>query len=158
VLVPVAMSSQQQPPYIDDAATPEASVASPYVAPPSISHTVKRGETLSQIARHYRVSTKALQAWNGLRKGRVVVGQRLSIHKGAAIRSAGVESRGNKIRSTKSTDPSTITYRVRRGDTLYSIARRFDVDMVALKRWNNISDKRGLVSGTRVAIPAHLKS
>ena len=157
VLVPVAMSSQQ-PAHIDDGATPEAAVASPYVAPPSISHTVKRGETLSQIARRYRVSTKALQTWNGLRNGKVVVGQQLSIRKGAAIRSAKVEPRENKVRATKSNDSRTITYRVRRGDTLYSIARRFDVDMVALKRWNNISDKRGLVSGTRVAIPAHLKS
>jgi membrane-bound lytic murein transglycosylase D len=157
VLVPVAMSSQQ-PAQIDDGATPEASVAAPYSAPPSISHTVKRGETLSKIARHYRVSTKALQAWNGLRKGRVVVGQRLTIRKGGTAQLVDAELKPRLSKPAKSPNGDTITYRVQRGDTLYSIARRFDVDMVALKRWNNISGKRGLVSGTRVAIPARLKS
>ena len=156
VLVPVVMSTRQTA-HIDDEATPEAAVAAPYVAPPSISHIVKRGESLAEIARHYHVSSKALQAWNGLRKGRVVVGQRLAIHNRSLSQVAGIEPKARKVSAAKSVDRN-ITYRVQRGDTLYSIARRFDVDMVALKRWNNISDKRGLQSGSRVSIPAHLKS
>jgi membrane-bound lytic murein transglycosylase D len=158
VLVPVAMTSQQQPAHIDHEATPESSVASPYVAPPSISHTVKRGETLSKIARRYGVSGKALQAWNGLRKGRVVVGQQLTIRTRSPVRVAQAAPRTQKVSASKSADARVISYRVQRGDTLYSIARRFDVDMVALKRWNNISGKRGLQSGTRVTIPSNLKS
>jgi membrane-bound lytic murein transglycosylase D len=157
ILVPVAMSSQQ-PAHIDDSATPEAAVASPYVAPPSVTHIVKRGENLSKIARRYGVSNKALQAWNGLRKGRVVVGQHLTIRTRSAVRVAQAAPKARKVNTAKSAEARTITYRVQRGDTLYSIARRFDVDMVALKRWNNITDKRGLQSGARVTIPAQLKS
>ena len=156
VLVPVANTSQQ-PAHIDDEATPEAAVASPYVAPPTISHIVTRGESLVTIAHHYRVSTKSLQAWNHLGKRRIVIGQRLTIHNHAATNVAHEEPQTRKVSAAKSSPPA-ISYRVQRGDTLYSIARRFDVDVVALKRWNNISDKRGLLSGTRVAIPAHLKS
>lgn len=154
ILVPVAMT-MQQPAHIDDDATPESALAAPYVAPPSISHTVKRGESLSKIARRYGVSAKSLQAWNGLKKGRVVVGQRLTLHKRSS-QIAAVDPKVRKGGVAKSADARS--YRVQRGDTLYSIARRFDVDITALKRVNNISEKRGLLSGARVAIPAQLKS
>ena len=157
ILVPVSLTAQQEA-HIDHNGTPEASVAAPYIAPPSIIHTVKRGESLGEIARRYGVSTKALQAWNGLRKGHVVVGQHLTIRKGARTQFAAVTPLARKSNTKKSAASQTITYRVQRGDTLYSIARRFDVNLVALKRWNKISDKRGLMSGTRVEIPAHIKS
>ena len=155
ILVPMAMPSEQ-PAYFDQNATPEAAVAAPYVAPPRISHTVKRGESLAIIARRYGVSAKSLQAWNDLRKGRVVVGQRLIVRKGSATQVAVVASKGREPGAAKSADARS--YRVQRGDTLYSIARRFDVDITALKRVNNISEKRGLLSGTRVAIPPQLRS
>ena len=76
----------------------------------------------------------------------------------ALVRVAQAVPRTQKVSTSKSADARIISYRVQRGDTLYSIARRFDVDMVALKRWNNISGKRGLQSGTRVTIPSNLKS
>lgn len=44
-------------------------------------HTVKRGETLYRLARHYRQSVGNLAKWNGLRKSsRLKVGQKLRIH------------------------------------------------------------------------------
>ncbi len=154
VLVPME-AAQQHPSHFDQDATPEAAVAAPYIAPPGFSHTVKSGESLGKIARRYGVSAKSLQAWNGLRKGRVVVGQRLTIHQ-RVTQVAAVESKARKGNASKSGD--TRSYRVQRGDTLYSIARRFDVDITALRRVNNISETRGLLSGMRVAIPAQLKS
>lgn len=157
VLVPVSLTGEEDV-HIDHNGTPESSVAAPYIPPPSIKHTVKRGESLAKIARHYGVSTKALQAWNGLRKGRVVVGQQLTIHKHAPAQFVAAEPRNHKVVTKETAANRTVTYRVQRGDTLYSIARRFDVDMDALKRWNKISEKRGLLSGTRVEIPAHIKS
>ena len=60
--------------------------------------------------------------------------------------------------SAASKTNQTVTYKIQRGDTLYSIARRFDVNIDALKRWNKISARRGLLSGSRVEIPIHLKS
>ena len=153
ILVPVALNSDQAA-NIDHDSTPEASLASP--SAPTTSHVVRRGESLSQIARRYRVSTATLQAWNGLKKGRVVVGQRLTVRKSVNVEIARNASSHTPATAKKST--GTISYRVQRGDTLYSIARHFEVDVTALKRWNNISEKRGLLAGTRVEIPAHLKS
>ena len=43
-------------------------------------------------------------------------------------------------------------YTVRRGDTLYSIAQRFAVDLDDLLRWNKLSAKKRLQPGDKVTI------
>ncbi|MCS7060356.1 MAG: PA14 domain-containing protein [Anaerolineae bacterium] len=62
------------------AASPEAGAARPassdYVC---VYHTVKRGDTLTRIANHYRVTIQAIQRANGLRGTRIYIGQRLCI-------------------------------------------------------------------------------
>jgi membrane-bound lytic murein transglycosylase D len=42
-------------------------------------YRVRRGDTLSSIARHHRVSVADLRSWNGLTQNRITVGQRLKI-------------------------------------------------------------------------------
>jgi LysM repeat protein len=42
-------------------------------------YLVRRGDTLSSIARHHRVSVADLRAWNGLTQNRIIIGQRLRI-------------------------------------------------------------------------------
>ena len=154
ILVP---TSAELPGHIDSNATPESSVAAP--APPRTSHVVRRGETLSSIAHRYGVSTHQLLAWNHVRKGRVVSGQRLMIRRDGGEQSVGNEpERTVKVAVAPRKSDRAINYKVQRGDTLYSIARRFDVNVDELKRWNKISPRRGLQSGSRVEIPAHLRS
>lgn len=157
ILVPVTEHLNQVT-YIDHESTPEAALAAPYRPSRPATHVVRHGETLSKIARRYRVSAATLQAWNGLTKGRVVVGQRLTVRKAGNVKIASAAPKNQRVNISKRESSSTITYRVQRGDTLYSIARRFDVDVAVLKRWNKISGKRGLSAGTRVEIPAPLKS
>ena len=157
ILVPVILNLDQAV-HIDYDATPEAALASPYVPGPTTSHTVRRGETLSKIARRYGVSPSTLQAWNGLKNGRVVVGQRLTVRRLGDVKVALTTRKSQPVSASNRVATGNITYRVQRGDTLYSIAERFDVDVAALKRLNNISHKRGLLSGTRVEIPVPLKS
>lgn len=50
------------------------------------SHVISRGDTLSGIAEHYRVSLAALRAANGLRSDRIAVGQVLQIPSGSMTR------------------------------------------------------------------------
>jgi membrane-bound lytic murein transglycosylase D len=157
ILVPVGLNLDQSA-RIDHESTPEAALASPMIPVSTTSHVVRRGETLSKIARRYHVSITTLQSWNGLKKGQMLVGQRLIVGKSRNIEVARAEPKNQRVAISQATTSTTITYRVQRGDTLYSIARRFEVDVMALKRWNKISDKRGLLAGTRVEIPAHLKS
>lgn len=49
--------------------------------PRSVYHTIRRGQTLSVIAKRYGVSVKELRKWNGIRKGKLSPGKRLRIYK-----------------------------------------------------------------------------
>ncbi len=93
----------------------------------SVTHKVKRGEVLAEIAKRHGVSVKQIMAANSLKSSRVKVGQVLKIN--AAEASSASKNKSKKSEKTK-------TYIVKRGDTLHSIAEKFDVAVSDLKRWN----------------------
>ena len=86
-------------------------------------HRVEQGETLSGIARKYGISTTAVAQANGLDPSATVwVGDKLII----------------PAKAPRNQPGKLVGYRVRRGDTLRSIAEQFDVSVAELKRWNSI--------------------
>jgi len=85
-------------------------------------HSTEAGETLTDIARRYRVTVPAIEAANHLEP-------RATVPQGFLL-------------NVPTTPPPTVhlvRYRVQRGDTLAGIADRFDVTVAQLKRWNGIS-------------------
>jgi membrane-bound lytic murein transglycosylase D len=104
------------------------------------SHTVRRGDTLSDIANRYGVTVNAIKAANGLSSSRIYPGKVLRIP-------AGVGSP-----QTQKTASGGTTYRVRKGDTLYDIAQRFGVSISALRRANGLSSSR-IYPGDVLQIP-----
>lgn len=108
----------------------ESSNESEPIAQRGVTHKVKKGEVMQSIAKRYGVSVKQIMAANSLRTSRVKVGQLLSINTETAKKSTGNETKNSKKANKKQ------TYTVKRGDTLHSIAERFDVAVVDLKRWN----------------------
>jgi membrane-bound lytic murein transglycosylase D len=92
-------------------------------------HRVRFGETLSGIAMKYRVPVRHIVHANGLRSARWIrAGQRLKI-----------PLRGRIILASKASDPeSTIHYRVRRGDSLWLIAQRYNTTVAKIKALNQI--------------------
>jgi len=97
-------------------------------APAARSYRVKRGDNLGSIAKANRVSVKQLQSWNGMRGNSLKVGQVLALRGGNAPSAAGNRVADAKQRSTQ--------YKVRKGDSYYLVAKRFNVEMKHLKRWN----------------------
>ncbi|MDH0305124.1 MULTISPECIES: lytic transglycosylase domain-containing protein [unclassified Pseudomonas] len=97
-------------------------------APAARSYRVKRGDNLGSIAKANRVSVKQLQAWNRLRGNNLKVGQVLALRGGSAPSAAANRVADAKQRSTQ--------YKVRKGDSYYLVAKRFNVEMKHLKRWN----------------------
>lgn len=93
-------------------------------------HRVRRGENLTTIASSYGVTVADLKDWNNLAGSRIKAGQRLRVAGPSATDPKG----GNMI--AESSDSKTI-YRVRRGDSLWSIARKFGVSLDKLKEWND---------------------
>ena len=118
-------------------------------------HTVRPGETLVTISRNLRVSRSDLAEANYLTvKSRVHTGEKLIIPRPPAALMASqpdrptptVESRpaverASIVSTAPTTDePETVrrVYRVRRGDTLASIARTFAINVSSIKQWNRL--------------------
>jgi membrane-bound lytic murein transglycosylase D len=119
-------------------------------------YTVKKGETLQTIARRLKVSRTDLADANYLsQKARVQVGQQLVIPREPTQLLAAradtpapvTESRqldtvvaasNVEVPSPVRAEQSRTVYRVKRGDTLSSIARFFDTTVASLKSWNRL--------------------
>ena len=88
-------------------------------------HTVTEGETLATVARSYHTTSRAIAEANSLDGKELASGTKLIIPVAAG---RDVEAIAYSRRLTR--------YRVRRGDTLTSVAEDFGVPVVRLKRWN----------------------
>jgi membrane-bound lytic murein transglycosylase D len=96
-------------------------------------HRIEAGETLTSIAKKYRVTPAAISDANNLdRHAALDVGEKLIIPAAAPA-----ESKSRLVR-----------YRVRKGDTLGGIADRFSVPTEDVRKWNHMSTNhvsRGMV-------------
>ena len=124
------------------------------VAESSGTHRVRRGETLSTIARKYGVSMKALQRANGLRSAnRIRVGQRLKVPGLELPPPAEPVPVAPQTASAPEPAPSEGVYRVKRGDTLASIARRFGISAGDLAAVNRIQNANQIHPGQVIELP-----
>lgn len=109
-------------------------------------HRVRTGETLSTIARRYRTSVSAIQRANNLRSSHFIrAGKRLKIPR-----------RGYTVAQSpppaKKPIPSSGLHRVRKGDSLWIIAKQYGTDVKAIMSLNNLSSSR-LYIGQKLKIP-----
>lgn len=110
----------------------------------AIRYKVKKGDGLISIAKRYGVSVKQLLASNALKNDQVKVGQILTIE--AVNKNVSTAAHDEDISSAKGK-----TYIVRRGDTLHTIAQKFDVGVMDLRRWNKKISTR-IRPGNRLTI------
>ncbi len=120
-------------------------------------YKVRRGDTLGRIARRFGVRTGDIVAENNIRRpNRLRIGQVLTIPLyGSSIRTASRSIRYRQPRNVPPPDPSThraISYRIRRGDTLASISKRYGVTMANLQDWNKLSNPGDIIAGRRLTI------
>lgn len=105
-------------------------------------YTVRSGDSLSAIAQRFNTQVSALQRANNIQGSRIIAGESLLIPR--AYRSASPLQAPNAPiyaarESTNSAEQSRPTrYTVRSGDSLWSIARRFDLSSSDLAQWNGI--------------------
>jgi peptidoglycan endopeptidase LytE len=96
-------------------------------------YKVRSGDTLEKIARSHDVSIDQIRRWNRLSSSRIYPGQELTIYPDATA-SSGVAA---KEETGKPTNNTTL-YKVRKGDTLWDIARAHNVGESDLKAWNKL--------------------
>jgi len=142
---------------------------------PKLVHTVKSGESLSTIAKKYRVSTRNMARWNGMAERDVLrVGKKLTVwKKGEPITSKPaiadnplpeekpVSTPLLELASAPNTLPPAsedrqIVYKVRSGDSLGKIATRFNTSVSKITAWNNMDKNKILRPGQSLIIYTNL--
>ena len=108
----------------------------------NLTYNVQSGDTLYSIALKYNTTPVAIMRKNNLTNNLLTVGQTLIIPND-------IESTGNNQEQTDTEN----TYIVQKGDSLYSISRKFGITIDALKNNNNIVDNT-LIVGQVLKIPA----
>lgn len=99
---------------------------------PTRNYRVRPGDGVTQIAQQFGITSSELRAINGLSDWQLRAGQNLVIP---------ININKNK----------SFTYKVRQGDSLKQIAKRFKISIVDLRRWNNLEGD-AIKPGTRLTL------
>jgi membrane-bound lytic murein transglycosylase D len=125
---------------------------------PYVAHEVAKRETLQSIAHQYGTSAVVLAKINGLVGMRVSPGQSLKIPQINGNLPDKVVLAASRVDKPEPDAPGhkerQIVYRVRAGETLYSIARRNNIPVSTLARLNNMETGDALMKGQRLVIKA----
>ena len=104
-------------------------------------HRVRRGQTLSGIARHYGTTVKKIKRLNGLKGSQVLVGQKLKV-RGKVTKTRKVVARYHKVR---------------RGENLTAIAQRYGTSVSHIKSINRLKTSR-LYVGQKIKLRGQPKA
>ncbi len=107
-----------------------------------IVYRVRAGETLTSIARHNNMPVSTLARLNNMGTGdSLIKGQRLV-----------VQASSRHYRDEGVVTGRRVLYTVRRGDTVASISRQFQVSIAQLKTWNGINERHRIKAGKRLVM------
>lgn len=126
--------------------------------PNQILHIVQRGDTVSSLALRYNSTTQAIIAANGLDSSALIfAGQGLIIPVRSLPTSTPVPEQPTQVVPTATTTPLPPTptaYVIQRGDSLTSIAARFNTTVGALVQQNGITNPNRIFAGQQLIIPS----
>lgn len=103
-------------------------------------HTVRAGDTWWDIANHYKVGVRQLTKWNNKAPADTLhLGQKLVVF-----------TKGKSTSSNKRV--RTINYKIRSGDSLWKISKKFNVSVAQVREWNGLSDRTLLKPGQNLTL------
>lgn len=121
---------------------------------PFTRYKVRKGDTLSRIAREYHTEVTALLALNNMdRRDTLFVGKSLKVPVTEQERqkdSSSNKSSGNSAVREK----ASLVYKVKRGDTIFKIARKHHAQVSAILKLNNMKLNDPLFAGTELKVPS----
>ena len=109
-------------------------------------HIVKSGENLGLIARKYRTTVGRIKSLNRMRSSRIYPGQKLVVFVGQRDKSASISKKRKK------SGGNFKYHTVRKGDTLWDLAQKYNASVSQIRRWNGIRNSHRLKLGEKLIV------
>jgi membrane-bound lytic murein transglycosylase D len=110
------------------------------------SYKVKSGESIGQISERYKVSASSIRKWNHLKSNKIIAGTNLKIYSDAGINDLSdnpvVTKSKTKVEKNIPVKKSVDYYTVKRGDSLFEIAKKNGVSVDDLKKLNKLNGNK----------------
>ncbi|MBL3656684.1 lytic transglycosylase domain-containing protein [Fulvivirga sediminis] len=104
-------------------------------------HVVKPGETLYSISRMYNITIKDLLAWNDMDiSQKLSINQKLVIYNKSMIEGEKRMAEDEKSAPVERSEVEEIYHTVVQGDTMYNIAKKYEVTIEEIMKWNDKTD------------------
>jgi LysM repeat protein len=113
-----------------------------------ITYMVKKGDTYSKIAQQHGTTVDKLKEWNKKTSNKLNVGDKLVIY--TTAKSTPASASTGTLGS--STSGNLVIHKVQSGDTLYSIAKKYNTTTEEIIRQNAISDPSKLKVGDQIKV------
>jgi len=110
-----------------------------------VSYTIKSGDTIGEIAEMFKVSIANLKQWNNLSSNKLIAGKSISVYsdidasKVKKSKTTSVDKNNSKETSSKS---SSSIHKIKEGESLWTIAKKYQVSVSNLMEWNKLKDER----------------
>ena len=125
-------------------------------------HKIAKGETLGQIAEKYHVSVSTIRMLNGIRGSKIIAGKILRIEQPKAYIASASNKEPVKVKQTnedkklndvfeKIANTKLLQHKIASGETLGSIAEKYNVSVKDLKRVNKLKTTR-IIAGKTLLI------
>ena len=119
-------------------------------------HKIKSGETLSHIAVKYNTSVKHLRSVNSIRGNSIREGKYLLIPLSSKNKSSYALSSSQRLKSTQNKkrggSNTRVNHIVQNGESFWEIAKKYNVNMHKLAKWNGMAIKDPLRKGQKLVV------
>lgn len=117
-----------------------------------VERVVRRGDTLWDISREYNVNHRNLAKWNGMAPtDPLKPGKKLVVWLNKVSKDSVAKAQKSSLQGPNAI-VRTVTYTVRKGDSLARIANRFNVEIDEITQWNSLNKKKYLQPGQKLKL------
>jgi membrane-bound lytic murein transglycosylase D len=106
-------------------------------------YKVKRGDTISEIAEQFGVSTAQIKKWNNMKDNKLIAGKTIKVYTNESTSSLG----DNTIKTTS----NVIYHHIKPGETIGGIAELYKVSASNIRRWNGLTSNK-IIAGKTLKI------
>ena len=127
--------------YTDESYTPSPNeIASNNTKGSVYYYKVRKGDTVSEIAERYHVSTAELRNWNNISGNKIYYGQSLKIFTSGTTSSF--------VESSTSSEGNVNYHKIKSGETIGGIAEQYKVSSSSIREWNNLTNDKIIAGAT----------